>query len=253
MHLHWAGEDLSLSADRAAHWPRASALIVADLHLGKAAAYRALGVPVPDGGAERDLKRLSRLIDRTGSNWVIVLGDLLHARSARSEATLASLARWRAEHSSLRVTVVRGNHDLRAGDPPDELAFECVSPTVDASALGGAACRASRLRFGHEPPAGADSDDDRPTLCGHLHPKVSLEPIDGAGLGWSAPCFWFSRAVGVLPAFGSFTGDASIRPVRGDRVFAIGETEGEIVEVKPLGARGRRTINSQPGAGLPDR
>jgi len=39
------------------------------------------------------------------------------------------------------------------------------------------------------------------------------------------PCFWFGDAVGVLPAFGAFTGSAEVRPKRGDQVFVIAEEE----------------------------
>ena len=41
-----AGETVELLAGRALHWPRARAVFVADVHLGKAAAFRAGGVPI---------------------------------------------------------------------------------------------------------------------------------------------------------------------------------------------------------------
>jgi metallophosphoesterase superfamily enzyme len=58
-------------------------------------------------------------------------------------------------------------------------------------------------------------------LSGHLHPAAVL---DGAGRqALKLPCFWFGRRVGVLPAFGDFTGCAAIRAVAGDRVFVVAE------------------------------
>ena len=39
------------------------------------------------------------------------------------------------------------------------------------------------------------------------------------------PCFWFSRSVGVLPAFGDFTGLSDVEPLTGDRVFVIARDE----------------------------
>ena len=43
------------------------------------------------------------------------------------------------------------------------------------------------------------------------------------GAGMRAACYWFSETVGVLPAFGRFTGCAMVRPRDGDRVFVVGE------------------------------
>ena len=42
-----AGEAVELLPERALHWIRERTLFVADVHLGKAAAFRAGGVPVP--------------------------------------------------------------------------------------------------------------------------------------------------------------------------------------------------------------
>ena len=60
-------------------------------------------------------------------------------------------------------------------------------------------------------------------LAGHLHPCVVLT---GAGRDrLRLPCFWLgdavSNPVGVLPAFGSFTGMHPIERQPRDRVFAI--------------------------------
>ena len=35
------------------------------------------------------------------------------------------------------------------------------------------------------------------------------------------PAFWFGPRVGVLPAFGEFTGGAVVSPRPGDRVFVV--------------------------------
>jgi hypothetical protein len=37
------------------------------------------------------------------------------------------------------------------------------------------------------------------------------------------PCYWFGAGVGVLPAFGAFTGMHPIRPGGADRVFPIAD------------------------------
>ena len=60
--VHWAGEALHLLPAHALWWPAGQALFIADLQLGKAASYRALGQPVPGGTTRDKLARLSELI-----------------------------------------------------------------------------------------------------------------------------------------------------------------------------------------------
>ena len=78
------GEQVELLAERALHWPAARTLFVADVHLGKAAAFRAGGVAIPRGATASDLERLSALLARTGAARLVVLGDFLHAAPAAS-------------------------------------------------------------------------------------------------------------------------------------------------------------------------
>ena len=57
-------------------------------------------------------------------------------------------------------------------------------------------------------------------LAGHSHPCVHLgRGIDRLRL----PCFHFGAAVGVLPAFGAFTGMHPIVREADDRVFAVAD------------------------------
>src|SRR5687768_1975535 len=70
-----AGERVELLASRALLWPAQATLFVADVHLGKAAAFRAGGVPVPRGATGADLQRLSALVASTGARRLVVLGD----------------------------------------------------------------------------------------------------------------------------------------------------------------------------------
>ena len=70
------------------------------------------------------------------------------------------------------------------------------------------------LRHHPQPEAGAS------VLAGHLHPCVVLGGRAHQRL--RLPCFHFGPQVGVLPAFGAFTGMHALRPQPGDRVFVIG-------------------------------
>ena len=77
-----AGENVLLYADRALHWPAGRTLFVADVHLGKTAAFRAGGVALPGGATAANLARLSALVDATRCEALVVLGDLFHAPAA---------------------------------------------------------------------------------------------------------------------------------------------------------------------------
>ena len=61
----------------------------------------------------------------------------------------------------------------------------------------------------------------RYALAGHLHPCVSVGGRANDHL--RLPCFHFTEHVGVLPAFGAFTGMHPIEPSSADRVYAIAE------------------------------
>ncbi|RMU09542.1 metallophosphoesterase, partial [Pseudomonas savastanoi] len=113
-----AGEELWLLADKAIYYPAERSLLIADAHFGKAAAYRKLGQPVPHGTTQANLRRLDSLLDAYACDHLIFLGDFLHAPESHAAGTLAALEQWRGEHPALRITLIRGNHDKRAGDPP---------------------------------------------------------------------------------------------------------------------------------------
>ena len=198
-----AGEPVELLPERAVFWSRSRILLIADIHFGKAATFRARGLPVPHGTTLDNLDRLSSLIAAWHPEQIVFLGDFLHAREAHAAQTLDTLRHWRQQHAALKLTLVRGNHDAKAGDPPDYLDIEVVNEphVVGPFAL----C--------HHPQARAEGY----VLAGHLHPSFR---IPGRGYdGVTLPCFWFGREVGVLPAFGAFTGCLRVQPAEGESVY----------------------------------
>jgi DNA ligase-associated metallophosphoesterase len=201
-----ANESVILYAERAMSWPRHRTLFIADPHWGKADAFRAAGVPVPNAGTTHDLQRLQRLLDAAAVQRLVILGDLFHARASRSHELFESVRAWRNAWSG-EVLLIRGNHDRHAGDPPPEWHFETVN---EPYSLGPFALR-------HYP----EPSSVGYTLAGHLHPAVRLSGIGRQKL--ILPCFHFGATVGTLPAFGGFTGTATIRPMQGDQVYAIAE------------------------------
>jgi DNA ligase-associated metallophosphoesterase len=215
--VEFAGQTLVLLPQRGVWWPARGALLVADPHLGKPASFRDAGAPVPEAVTRRDLDRLSALIDALRPERLVVLGDFVHDRCAWRDTTMRQLAAWRGGHASTLITLVRGNHDRRAEDPPAALGVETVEP----------GWRLGPIAMHHEPTR------EGPALCGHLHPAITLHARRRADR-LRAPCFWFSRSLGVLPAFGSFTGGAVVKAAPGDRVFAAGASS--VIEVHPAPA-----------------
>ncbi len=205
MRTHLAGERVELLAERALHWPRERTVFVADVHLGKAASFRAGGVPVPRGATANDLARLSALLRRTNATRLVVLGDFLHAAAGRVAALDAAFTAWRAVHADVAITLVRGNHDAKAGDPPPAWGIDVVGDPFPAPPF--LLCHAPA-----RPPTGY-------ALCGHIHPGVWLS---GAGFESARlPCFVLGERRALLPAFGRFTGLAVHRREPGERVVAI--------------------------------
>jgi len=194
-------------------WPAHSTLFVADYHLGKAASFRSAGIALPTGTTTENVERLERAVSATRARRVVFLGDFLHSAAGRAPRTLARFAAWREERGALELTLVRGNHDARAGDPPPEWNIGAID----------AGERLGPFALNHEPGAvrGAYA------LAGHIHPAVRLSACGDSPL--RLPCFWFGPRYGVLPAFGAFTGTAVVMPRHGDQVFVI--AEGEVLQV----------------------
>ena len=189
----WQG--LELLPQRAVWRAETRTLFVADVHIGKAAAFRAAGLPAPAGTTRENLARLDALVATLAPRTLVVLGDLFHARAAYREASLQEFAAWREENARLAIRLVAGNHDLSAGPPPPSLRLEVVD---EPHACDGLECRHHPLEA--PPPQGP------PILAGHLHPAARLTGPGHDRL--RLPCFVAGPRQLVLPAFGEFTGGA---------------------------------------------
>lgn len=207
--IHLAEEALWLLADKAVYWPARKCLLIADAHFGKASAYRSLGQPVPQGTTTANLQRLDRLLAAFPGAQVIFLGDFLHGPGSHASGTLNALRAWRERHAGVALTLIRGNHDKRAGDPPGVLNIEVVTEPL---LMGPFALQ-------HEPDAHASHH----VLAGHVHPVYRLRGKGRQSL--RLPCFLIGNQVSLLPAFGAFTGGYSVTQEEGSRIFVIGDQE----------------------------
>lgn len=222
LRIRLAGQDALLHPSGTLYLSAERTLLVADAHFGKAVSFRKLGVPVPSGTTAGTLAKLDAALADTQAQQVVFLGDFLHSVRSHSPGTLGVLQQWRDARADLQLTLVRGNHDDRAGDPPASLRFTVVDEPLRVGPF--ALCHHPR------PVIGAY------VLAGHWHPCISITGRAFERL--RLPCFWLgddsgalpAQAVGILPAFGSFTGMHRIEPRAGDRIFPIA---GDVVRALP--------------------
>jgi DNA ligase-associated metallophosphoesterase len=152
-------------------------LAVADLHFGYELSQRAAGRLVPMWGMASISERLLQLINEYEPRRLIILGDLVHDKTAAREA--AQFLRNLAARSE--VVVVAGNHDRELrGD------VEMVD-----------SWETDRFHF-HHGHCAADATD-RIQIIGHHHPAAVV--TDGAGLRLKCPAFVQQSNCWIMPAF----------------------------------------------------
>lgn len=204
----FADETLWLLPERAVWWPAQQVMMVADIHLGKGASYRALGQPVPTGTTHDTLNALSELVMRYDVQHLTVLGDLIHDPGVLQPDRVRQIMAWRHAQPPLSITLILGNHERGHQDWPDGLLQHVVHEPY-------AWTDQSRLRACHHPQVlpglGA--------IAGHLHPVVHLQ---GQGDRLRLPCFVQTPETLILPSFGAFTGGHRPPDTPGAQYFAVG-------------------------------
>lgn len=200
-----AGTTLVCLAQRMLFWPAGRTLFVADVHLGKAATFRAAGVQLPSGHSSHDLDRIAALLAAHKATRLVILGDLVHTQTSYTDALDGNFRAFRALYAGVEMILVRGNHDRHAGDAPAEWDMDIVA---EPYALGPFACC-------HEPGKARGVGIE---LAGHLHPALRLQT---AREGITLPCFWRHANGIVLPAFGSLTGNFTVQLQRGESAVVI--------------------------------
>ncbi len=199
-----AGQSVVLLGQKAMFIPESRSLVVADVHIGKAASFRSRHFFAPDGITNFDLLRLGQLVKDLSASRLIVLGDLVHAQDGMTDAEVEVFERFRAAHEGLAVTLVLGNHDRKVRLPKSWQLDIVHGHMVEAPFV-----------YSHD----LIKSKDGYVLCGHLHPSVALS---GQGKQRERlPCFWLRSHYAILPAYGAFTGSYTIRPSRTDRVFVV--------------------------------
>lgn len=194
---------LELLADKAVYDAARQLLIIADVHLGKAAHFRKEGIALPATVQEKDYDRLTRLFEQKQPRKVYFLGDLFHSTINGDWHSFCTLV---SAFLEISFTLVKGNHDLI-----DEQLFadQCVAVADQLED--------EHFVYSHHPLQHVTAG--KTNLCGHIHPGVQLAA--GSRQHITLPCFYRHGQTMILPAFGGLTGLYRMRRSKGDEVYAI--------------------------------
>lgn len=199
------GQKFILHPLRAAYWEGESALLVADAHFGKSRHFRKNGLAVPAILDQGDFDKLRFLLNFFNPQKVFFLGDLFHSHINADWEKLRGLFR---QYEKVSFQLILGNHDILKEEIYHQSGLD-THKHYDARGIF----------LTHHP----ETSDQGYNLAGHIHPGIVLM---GAGRQrLRAPCFYFGKNSGLLPAFGNFTGLHPIAAFEGDQVFVVMEKE----------------------------
>lgn len=189
-------------------WVEKSMLLISDVHLGKVAHFRKFGAAVPQKAVHKNFILLDEIVNHFQPFQICFLGDLFHS-SLNKEWQL--FENW-VKKTPSEIILIAGNHDIIA---PEK--FEGLDISIFQELI------LDRFLLTHHP-------EERKGLfnfCGHIHPAITLKGFGRQKLRLA--CFFKSKNQLIFPAFGEFTGTYTLKPKKGDEVFAI--VEDEVIKV----------------------
>lgn len=212
MNLTIRKQTLQLLPEKALFWKDSKMLIIADIHIGKAAVFRHQGIPIPEGSMQDDLVRLQTLVSQWEPSRLLIAGDFIHAKIGMTVKTKQLVAH--VLHSlNCPIHLVIGNHDrLLVKNLPGEWPLILhKEPLIEGP-----------FAFCHEP----QKIPGQFVISGHIHPQILLScGIDEMKF----PCFVFKPSQAILPAYSSFAGGLLVKRMKGCRLFV--PADNEVVEV----------------------
>lgn len=210
-----------LFGERALWLPEPRAIVVGDLHVGLESDLRLAGVTIPSQTA-RMRTRLSALIERTGTQRIIVIGDLKHRIPYSTRQEVQELPGFFAG-LGVRVDLVPGNHDVDLAGLID-LAEVHPPEGIRLGEVG--------LLHGHTWPADEVMRARVIVTC-HNHPAIML--VDELGHRHKEACWVRTKFTStahekyphlpegadfiVMPAFNELTGGTAFNAPEGERLL----------------------------------
>jgi DNA ligase-associated metallophosphoesterase len=190
----FVAENVLLDGRLALFHERQRWLAVADLHFGYELSQRAAGNLFPLWGMQNIEERLQELLRDYAPATLILLGDLVHDRTAAHE--LEALVKRLRE--SCEVLLIAGNHDRKLKQ-------------VDLAE----AWRSDGFEFHHGHCANERRDCIQ--IIGHHHPAAVVR--DGAGLRLKLPAFVQQQDCWIMPAFSPWAAGTEWRREDASRIW----------------------------------
>lgn len=204
-------EKFWLCPQRAIYWESEQTLILSDLHFGKTGHFRKNGIPIPQKVYQKDIQKLTELLQYFQPKQVIAVGDLFHSSS---NLELEHFLKWRSDFPNIKFILVKGNHDILNVSFYKKADIELKHCCWEYN---------STFSFVHDMNDIPKPAANRFYFSGHIHPGIRMEGIAKQSI--LLPCFYQTGNQFVLPAFSEFTGLFNIKPQRSDHVFAIVENQ----------------------------
>jgi DNA ligase-associated metallophosphoesterase len=240
-----------LSEHRAIFWEEQQALILSDLHLGKSGHFRKSGIAIPQNLMKDDMQRLIELVQHFQPRQLIIVGDLFHSKDNKEHEFFL---KWRQDLSGLTFHLIQGNHDILLKkwykDADVQLTSQLnIDSFIFCHDIACVTHNSESLVVPKKNPAIKNMKSHQSAynvfrntgyysmemkslklkeewkghyiFSGHVHPGVIVNGLGKQSLRF--PCFYFSMDHCILPAFGTFTGLASVHSNKNDVVYAIVE------------------------------
>ena len=207
--IQLVGQNWQALPQKALFWMEQNALLISDLHLGRAAHLRKNGYALNESAHLLDIQNIQSLLSQQNYKTIYILGDLFHSHTLGNDSFLKELIC----ESNANWILIKGNHDVFENEVYLELGFNEVFTELKFD---------HQILLKHEP----STQDLKRYFCisGHLHPGYRIR--GKAKQAITLPCFYFGKQQIILPAIGMLTGLYRLKKRLKNEVFVVCHPKG---------------------------
>lgn len=204
------GTSLLLTPEKTIFWQEANTLIISDLHLGRSKKIKSGDILIHDSDYEQELQRLMHQLYYFKADRLIILGDFTYSIVNNIPQEFKS---WRKNFSGIQMLWVKGKEDFIEEawyrDHQVDICYHLFNegPFSFVHNL-------EKYKIQRDVPAITGYP-----LSGHLRPVISRK-VDGVQKA-DLPCFYFTAAQGLLPAFSGYGKRYKVKQQTGEEVYAV--------------------------------